>query len=113
MEIVLALFAISILVLAWALVRLNRQMIDTNERVQRLGKRLNETLYKLTRDAREEEKPEPPSIVDVANKNAPEDKVICPKCKTKCPTTAFKCPSCGTVLSSSEKLYDWGEEDSK
>ncbi|MCK5832790.1 hypothetical protein KAH81_03870 [bacterium] len=113
MEILLALYAITILILAWAIYRLNRQVITTREKVIRLGKRLNDTLYKITRTPDKGQKTQTAtSCIDFVEPDNLEKSVICPNCKSKCSITAYKCPVCGTVLSDGGDPDAWGEKDS-
>ncbi len=111
MEYIDGIIGLVIIILAWAVYRLYNQVSALREKVFRLGKRLNETLYKVTRPNKEEsDKDGWPSIVDVADEVSTKRKVICPNCKRECSSTAVKCYSCGASLTEGADL-EWDERD--
>ena len=108
MEIVSALFAIAILVLAWAIYRVHQQVLTLREKIVRLGKRVNDVLYKATRGGvKKQENAVPKSMVDFKKEAEKGEKRICPICHSLCPADAWTCPTCGARLPKKPKRYDW------
>jgi len=112
MEIVFSLFAIAILVLAWAVYRINQQNIALREKVIRLSKRVNEMLYKVSRGTKAKPDEETKtSIVGLVEESEKARKIICPNCHSLCSSKIMKCPNCGSLLPMEKKTYDWKDAD--
>ena len=103
MEITLIVLAFMLIVLSWAVYRLDRKCLSLLEKMQRQDRRINEVLFKVTRERannqaakKRKAQTEPKQYADVS---AIGGDIVCTKCDRKYPASRERCPYCGTAPS--------------